>query len=116
MAVRPCIRAHRNASVIAMGTKRDSEFPRRPLQRTQANGWVDGWVDDTVKKTPVKCTCGYGIRGLLAEGRKSALRMEIEEGKRRRRGRANLNVICNIHQRRRYADARIMLRVRICRH
>lgn len=38
-----------------------------------------GWVDDTVKKTPVKCTCGYGIRGLLAEGRKSALRVEIEE-------------------------------------
>lgn len=54
MAVRPCIRAHRNAFVAAMGIKRDAEFPRRPHQWTCANGWVDrwmdGWMDDTVKK------------------------------------------------------------------
>lgn len=55
MAVRPCIRAHRNAFVAAMGIERETRNFRGVLASADASecGWVDRWMDDTVKKALV---------------------------------------------------------------
>lgn len=83
-----------------------------------SDGWVDGWMNEwmleRVRKTPVYNAYVHGRLGASSSGeKKTCSRAEAEaRGENRRTGDAqNPNVICNIHQRRRYVDDGIMRRV-----
>lgn len=75
---------------------------------------MDERVDAGVRKTPVYNAYVHGRLGASSSGeKKTCSRAEAEvRGESRKTGDAqNPNVICNIHQRRRYVDDGIMRRV-----
>lgn len=75
---------------------------------------MDERVDAGVRKTPVYNAYVHGRLGASSSGEKKTCSRAVAEvrGENRRTGDAqNPNVICNIHQRRRYVDDGIMRRV-----